>query len=732
MARSIKDLEKMEEKEVKKLARAAEQFIKSAERRLMSFGKTLLEKKREIPIKIGIGDISYTNGEQIVATIYPVEALLFSREEMMSALKVKISHETQHVHSTVMDEYVNCINRIHEFWLKEANKQGIIVNQMTLRTMASNICNSIEDGRIEKILLCKREGLKPLYKWYRMLEWNETCIQKKCECGKESIEIICNLHRIATLGIYQKNFKKIYKKGDVVFDKTMELKSLVLKAVRSYSCKECMDCCFDIAKGLTPMVLETAKMSQLDMELFDLIKKLAEKIRNEEKSFVAKKKSEEYNDSPEAGELIDLYHKKSSARSEDTEDLKNPKSSRNDDNSDDTSNNSEESKNTECLESTYKEDKNCDEGIEGDGQSKKTENTENFNNSQDSKNGNTDNLVDTAKDYEKEDENDFEEGMTEEEIEKEMEQFSKEMKNISKNDIKAIDKEEKREESLQSVEDFSKSLDSSLYEEEYVNGFEEKKREEYSNEQLDTLTKRYGNVFARSVDIEMKNKSTPDIRNITSGRFDKRNISKLAYGSPNIMMKSGQPSMFDGCVYVLKDGSGSMFGSKQFDACTALAIIEQGLKGKVPLKMTEFFTRSKVTHNVIKDWNDNKKDYNYAWSYYKHTSPRGGNKDGYSIRIAAKELLQRAESQKLLIIGSDGLPSDYNNNNNAYLDVQLAVSEARKNGIFVCSIYFGEAEFIESNRANYESMYEKDFIGCSPDRLPKELIKIIKKFIKAY
>ena len=198
-------------------------------------------------------------------------------------------------------------------------------------------------------------------------------------------------------------------------------------------------------------------------------------------------------------------------------------------------------------------------------------------------------------------------------------------------------------------------------------------------------------------------------------------------------MKKGQPSKWDGCAYILKDGSGSMSGSKNLEACKALAIIEHGIKETMPFKITEFATSGDtVTHRVIKNWKSNDVSKNYSWNFYNKFSPTGGNKDGYSIRVATKELLRRGESQKLMIIISDGLPSAYESHTEGYSDVHSAVMEARKKGIFVISIYIGEAEYIESNKTNYEKMYEKDFIGATPENLPKELSKIFKRFIKAY
>ena len=319
-----------------------------------------------------------------------------------------------------------------------------------------------------------------------------------------------------------------------------------------------------------------------------------------------------------------------------------------------------------------------------------------------------------------------------------MESVKQEISSMAETDIQNMKKEETKKQQVSNMNDIrelAESLRGNYDEDDY--GLNIRiipcQANRYPNVPLDEKIKRISNVLKRNIEMELRNKTVPDIRNITTGKFDKRNISKLAYGSPNVMMKSGLPSLFDGCIYILKDGSGSMDGIKEEEACRAIEIIEAATKTTIPLKIVTFRACGNETqHEIIKDWEDRRADYNYTATYHEHTYAHSGNKDGYSIRIATKELLARPEKQKLFIICSDGLPTDYKHQEYGYLDVKNAVAEARANGIFVCSIYFGEAKFIKDNFENYKYMYDHDFIGCEAEQIPNELKKILKKFVRAY
>jgi nitric oxide reductase activation protein len=108
----------------------------------------------------------------------------------------------------------------------------------------------------------------------------------------------------------------------------------------------------------------------------------------------------------------------------------------------------------------------------------------------------------------------------------------------------------------------------------------------------------------------------------------------------------------------------------------------------------------------------------------------GGNKDGYSIRVATRELEKRKEKKKILLVLSDGLPSHYKyGRDHALDDVKNAVEEARKKGIRVVSILFGDNSFARASEDDYKYMYKYNIIKCTPENIGRKILPIFKTIV---
>lgn len=271
--------------------------------------------------------------------------------------------------------------------------------------------------------------------------------------------------------------------------------------------------------------------------------------------------------------------------------------------------------------------------------------------------------------------------------------------------------------------------------EEIRKGYNDRNVEGYKAVEVDVSlespdeVKMQGRSFRREIEKTLKSQNDIYLRGTKSGRINKMNLHKIVQNDYRLFQKKIEPNKTNAAVAICWDGSGSMSGTKQRQSTVACAIIEEGLKGLIPLKIVNFTTSysNMVHHYIVKDFSDVDKRKNYAYSYGASRSFSGGNKDGYSIKILAKELEKRSEEQKLLIVLSDGLPSDYPSIGKGMGDVHDAVKAARKKGIEVISIMFGEKDFRESEYDNYLKMYESGLISTDPARIQEELIKQIKK-----
>ena len=220
-----------------------------------------------------------------------------------------------------------------------------------------------------------------------------------------------------------------------------------------------------------------------------------------------------------------------------------------------------------------------------------------------------------------------------------------------------------------------------------------------------------------------------EVVGLKAGTVNPRSLYKLQQKDLSIFKERRLPNINSAAYYFLWDGSGSMSGTKQTESGFACAVLEEAVRGLYPLKIVNFSTTGKVKHYIVKEF-DSKTKKNAAYSFAAKRPFNGGNKDGYSIRYAASELMKRPEQNKFLIVLSDGLPSDYSSHENAIADVKSAVKFARENQIDVTSIFFGSSSEQSNYTESYEEMYgAAHIISCDPTQIVSHMIAIIKKNI---
>jgi cobalamin biosynthesis protein CobT len=229
----------------------------------------------------------------------------------------------------------------------------------------------------------------------------------------------------------------------------------------------------------------------------------------------------------------------------------------------------------------------------------------------------------------------------------------------------------------------------------------------------------------------LKNKRLPDRRGLKSGSIDCNLAHRLIFSDTSIYRKRGDEVKPDMAGYLLLDNSGSMgYGenSNRHYACNAVSVIEEGFKDYMPLKIEAFDALgcNCVTHEVIKDFNE-VAPANFTHNFLVQGRTGRGNKDGYSIRVATKELLNRNEKEKLLIVTSDGIPTDYPGGyEEGIKDVRSAVEDARKHGIKVIGLFMYSFQD-EEEFANFKRMYEPEYIICEREDMEEELVRVMKR-----
>lgn len=649
-----------------------------------SYMKMALADRNKIPqLEIRLDKGSYTDHSIIHIGISELEEN--DEESLLRSVLFLIGHEVQHVRSTSQRAWMYGMNRgfqvileeyadktetkrkvfrkeaDYEVYIKELAAKGFHISTNSLQQFVHFIANSLEDGRIERIRCVKRPGFKDYMIAFRGRDWKKNEVEPSFVQNLDDPRtyLLLVLNQILNLATMS-----IYQKG---FTKICPIDSRPQILIHSLMS--------DIAAGVASancrgcMECAIAICKKLAVEIIEASKLTPlEELLSEILSFLIEEcgsssfeGTDSRNEETSSGSSGVLFGKS---------ELEGELNSSQEDEK-----NSINQKNHSTGDSPEKEE--CMDG-----------------------------LITTAK------------AASDDEIADAVrdvyigERLNKKRKEDFIDKEKAVD-----DDSLPDLEDVNTHYDTQI-------NLNEEARTYPANERMPFELKGQANVLKRKVEKIFHNMQKPILRGRRTGQLDAAMAYKLAMNQMDCFMKKGEVSEFDGCAYFLADNSGSMQGNRQENCCKALSKIEHAFQDVMPLKIVAFNADDcySVRHQVLKNWSE-KVSSNGSYNFLTHCYANGGNKDGYSIRVATEELLHRPERKKILIVLSDGLPSAYEKNDGEK-DVNDAVRKARKAGISVISIFFGD----DSERSTFVKMYEKNCIITEPEGIDAELVRLMKRF----
>jgi hypothetical protein len=236
-------------------------------------------------------------------------------------------------------------------------------------------------------------------------------------------------------------------------------------------------------------------------------------------------------------------------------------------------------------------------------------------------------------------------------------------------------------------------------------------------------------------------KATIPRRNLKKGRLDAGSLWKLRVPDPGVFSRQETPGNVPAvAVYLLVDCSGSMSSRQEtlrgtsekpkiVMAREAAAVLHEAcISLKVPHCVVGFNSLYPDTHLYrAVDWED--RDGAKIGGLF----PGRANRDGYVIRLVAKEIELRPEPRKVLVVLSDGLPND-NSWNDLYrvhrtshpvADTARAVRELERKGIGVIGLFFGHDRHLKNAQAIYNCFIYVQDVG----HLPVVLGRVLKQAI---
>lgn len=665
-------------------------------------------------------------------------------------------------------------------------KRGLYINKPLLDYFTHYILNCVEDGRIETIRTQLHPGFGSYVKMYRGKDWLEIDLRDQ-ECCKapddlekmdELLIMLDQIYRLSTMGIYGQGFLEVYK-GEKIHRKVEGLIPDIAQAVIGKTCKDCMDHGIVIFQKLLDLMLDVCTTEGAALDLEKALQELLEKLLNEagNSKFSANPSTEEKGSGlPSEAlfghtdleievdqETFDKMMENAEEADEETPGVRikvkvkdgseeNEGSEREDTSSVDSGDVSPEEGGEASSSGFSEEDGQQDAESAGDASGKDdsgegseagSKESGKGSSDQDSYSGIEESSLDVTSGVDRKGHNNIVDSsenaaFSPEKILKAVRE-AMEAAASKASDFEAAEADAKLDEQFREASkayepvapmDIDLSSVDSAYE--YDVEFNEETRVYSPTERLPLELENRGRSLDRTIERIIKNKQEPDQRFLTSGKLDTRRLASLATDDPlHIYMKKGQPNKTDVAGFLLMDNSGSMGegpGSTRNACCNAFAVIEEGFKRHMPLKIAAFDANgnNSVTHEVIKEF-DEVSMPNLSFNFRDLGRSGCGNKDGYSIRVATRQLLARPEKDKILIIASDGYPTDYwGGYDEGCADVKAAVQEARQAGIHTVGMYMFH-EQNERDFAVFRDMYGPEIVFASLDEIEDDLTRILKR-----
>lgn len=683
-----------------------------------------------ISLKISSGDASFTDGKSITVGM---EDYFFSPEftqqDWVTVYKALLAHEVQHINSSNFSDIKDIMKKYAKIM------SGTTIPEQLVMKIGKTYLNILEDGRIENIIVHKLPGYKlPLL----LMNQGTSVLSELEERAKTPGEEFRDFQNVCLC--YTKTGR--LPRGISVYAGTRfetEMKGVmpyIDLAVDARTSKDCKDICLKLLK-------KTAKY------FADLLKEEIDQQMANDNSGGDPEKGQgssgggaeytcsgehEYNDSPNGSDAERKAKEKEAEGGSKKSGKPTPggkkKTSGKDKTEQDGGSGKNNSSGDDAGGSGDEEDDQNGKG-QAPGQDNQTgRNALRMHRDPRTRSGTTDWTDDFsgdgAEDYDTRE-------LTPEEIQALRRGVADELEAAEEADRKELNKEEKERQKIEEK-----------YGKEYIRHFVEL-FPVISNEALPPEMERLGRKLESDIERVIRVKRT-EKRNMRVGQISGRDLYRVGMRDPHVFMRKGQPMKADMAVFLLLDNSGSMgsmgaqttengeriYLDKSTLSRTAAGIIERGLAKYAAMKISLFdVSGGQIRHATLKKFDEvAPKGSSRCYNSMKPVGIGGGNKDGYSIRVATSDLMSRREQKKVLVLLSDGLPSDYNGGTRAGMnDVRDAVREARQKGIIVIPIMFGRARDRLEMKDNFAEMYGQ-FISCDPIDIIGEFTKLFTKLAK--
>lgn len=725
-------------------------------------------KRKDLTLRVNVGGGSYTDGKVVVVGLFD-SMWKMKKHEIFSGLKALTAHEVGHVLHSDFEAFKEFQEKVAEYF---QSNHGI--DPKISKEIARGIANSIEDGRIERLMGQSFRGIVPNIQFMRSCWWEEQALPEDQPLPQFSVWSTCVL-TLATTGLWPKGMDiETYEEA---YQETLKVLPWIQAGILSNDPKECLDYCWEIILQCEDFILKEIEATQNFMDLLNALMSAQTSQFENERDQSGDGESQMDENEGGSGTHIDPRLISSESLKELSKHMKSKPQKGNDSGSSSGMNSSEQTTDEKEEEgngsgsSSKKEEgeEQASASDQGDGEEMSSSNQEGEEGSTSGQDGKEENNQSSnegdSSDQSQPSENNPSNAKEDLSRKQSHENFTKEM--VSQEEVRPASQEaydamveelrKRHEESAQKDVESAEKFDES--EEKIQQAREEKERREQAKieQTLNEIKKQFKGDFSfNKLPFEAKKVRLPaeiitkgkmlhnhfqtildqdpeeDFARYKKGSLDTGALWRVSTNEKRLFNRR-EPDVHTCAVSLLIDGSGSMNSRTRYydesstrfkDALRAGAIIEEALRGLVPLDITVFTTGySEVSHFPLKGFDD-KSDINHCWSFYQHgDGPFWGNADGYSIAIVGDELKKRPEDQKILFVISDGLPAF----SDGVEETRNAVRNLKQAGVKVIGIGVGEEAL--NSQTDFLRMYEKQSVLIETEKITDYLIRYLSKLL---
>ncbi|MCB0349048.1 MAG: VWA domain-containing protein, partial [Bdellovibrionales bacterium] len=160
------------------------------------------------------------------------------------------------------------------------------------------------------------------------------------------------------------------------------------------------------------------------------------------------------------------------------------------------------------------------------------------------------------------------------------------------------------------------------------------------------------------------------------------------------------------------------------ESLVMMGILFEEILPKISVAGTWSVTRKRCLYNIVKERED-------TWdSFYRKVDsiePQGYTRLGPAIRHINRLMKLSTTSKKILIVLTDGKPSDIDSYEGYHgvQDVKKACMELEEEGVVPIAIVIDR-----DIKGRFNTMFKNHFIITDPKKLPEQLFSVIKTFIR--